>query len=118
MLPPRVAPIQAIICPIVMKTTDQSELIKYAQDIKQLLKQRGVRADTDLRLNYTPGWKFNHWEQKGVPLRLEVGPRDLAAGQVRIVRRDNAEKVDVALTGLGDAVVALLDEIQSSLLTK
>jgi prolyl-tRNA synthetase len=60
-----VAPIQAIICPIVMKSADQAELLKYADDIKYLLKKKGIRADTDCRMNYTPGWKFNHWEQKG-----------------------------------------------------
>ena len=67
------APIQVIICPIVMKSADQTALLEYANEIKYLLKQKGVRADTDCRMNYTPGWKFNHWEQKGVPLRLEVG---------------------------------------------
>jgi len=67
-----VAPIQAIICPIVMKSADQAALLQFAAELKQLLKLQGVRADTDCRMNYTPGWKFNHWEQKGVPLRLEV----------------------------------------------
>jgi prolyl-tRNA synthetase len=48
-----------------MKSADQAELLKYAEDIKYLLKKKGIRADTDCRMNYTPGWKFNHWEQKG-----------------------------------------------------
>ena len=148
MLPPRVAPIQAIICPIVMKSADQAELLKYAEDIKYLLKKKGIRADTDCRMNYTPGWKFNHWEQKGqgypptritsllyvhsnllsfsivgliasgVPLRLEVGPRDFTNKQCRIVRRDNGDKSDVALAGIEDTVAALLDEVQASLFAK
>jgi prolyl-tRNA synthetase len=81
-LPPRVAPIQVIICPISMKNVDYGDLLKYCEDIKYTLKKRGVRIDLDSRQNYTPGWKFNHWEQKGVPIRIEVGPRDLTNKQV------------------------------------
>lgn len=65
--------------------------------------------------NYTPGWKFNHWEQKGVPIRIEVGPRDFAAKQCRLVRRDNAEKSDVAFAELSAHVPALLDTIHDSM---
>ena len=88
-LPPRVAPLQVIICPIAAKNFEYSDLMEYAENIKAVLKQAGVRTDVDGRQNYTPGWKFNHWEQKGVPIRIEVGPRDHAAKQVRIVRRDD-----------------------------
>jgi prolyl-tRNA synthetase len=90
-LPPRVAPIQVIIMPITMKNVDYSELLNYAEEIKSILKRKEVRADVDSRQNYTPGWKFNHWEQKGVPIRVEVGPRDLANKQMRLVRRDTGE---------------------------
>jgi prolyl-tRNA synthetase len=78
----QLAPIQVIICPISMKNVDYGDLLKYCEDIKYTLKKRGVRIDLDSRQNYTPGWKFNHWEQKGVPIRIEVGPRDLTNKQV------------------------------------
>ena len=69
--------------------------------------------------NYTPGWKFNHWEQKGVPIRLEVGARDLASNQCRIVRRDNADKFDLAVDdNLATRIKILLDEIHNYLFEK
>lgn len=66
--------------------------------------------------NYTPGWKFNHWEQKGVPIRIEVGPRDFANKQCRLVRRDNAEKQDIGFAEVAAVVPALLETIQASML--
>jgi prolyl-tRNA synthetase len=88
-LPPKVAPLQVVVCPIAMKEVAYADLVAYAEDIGVQLKRAGVRVSVDSRQNYTPGWKFNHWEQKGVPVRIEVGPRDLAAQQCRLVRRDN-----------------------------
>jgi prolyl-tRNA synthetase len=92
-LPPRIAPIQVIICPIAMKNVDFQELINYANEIRRILKSLHIRVDIDSRQNYTPGWKFNHWEQKGVPIRVEVGPRDIASQQVRLVRRDTGNTI-------------------------
>eukprot|EP01039_Chlorochromonas_danica_P005013 gene5013-5505_t len=117
-LPPRVAPLQVIILPIAMKTVDFSDLLNYCDAIRAELKKQGVRVDVDARQNYTPGWKFNHWELKGVPLRIEVGPRDFASQQCRLVRRDNGEKQDVAFATIGESVPALLETIQSSLFAK
>eukprot|EP00600_Ochromonadales_sp_CCMP1393_P006253 CAMPEP_0174960260 /NCGR_PEP_ID=MMETSP0004_2-20121128/3612_1 /TAXON_ID=420556 /ORGANISM="Ochromonas sp., Strain CCMP1393" /LENGTH=703 /DNA_ID=CAMNT_0016208627 /DNA_START=14 /DNA_END=2122 /DNA_ORIENTATION=- len=117
-LPPRVAPVQAVICPISMKSLDWKDLVRYADDIKRALFKVGIRVNLDDRQNYTPGWKFNHWEQKGVPIRVEVGPRDFANNQARLVRRDTGEKVDIPFTDIGETVKALLEEIQESLLTK
>lgn len=114
-LPPRVAPIQAIICPISMKNLDWTDLLKYANEIKSELKRCGVRVDVDARQNYTPGWKFNHWEQKGVPIRIEVGPRDFANRQCRIVRRDNMEKADISFDQVTQIIPSLLDTIHNSL---
>lgn len=68
--------------------------------------------------NYTPGWKFNHWEQKGVPVRIEVGPRDLTAQQCRLVRRYDGEKMDVPFADLVTFIPQLLDEIQSAMFAK
>lgn len=117
-LPPRIAPIQVIICPIAHKSVDYKDLVSYANEIHRQLKSAGIRVDVDDRTNYTPGWKFNHWEQKGVPIRAEVGPRDMSSRQVRLVRRDNGEKLDVAVDGLDTFVSQLLTQIQSSLLEK
>lgn len=117
-LPPRVAPVQVIICPIAMKSVDFADLLAYADAIRGACKALGLRADVDARQNYTPGWKFNHWEQKGVPLRIEVGPRDLAAQQCRLVRRDTGDKQDVAFEGIGGVIAALLEAIQAALFAK
>jgi prolyl-tRNA synthetase len=67
---------------------------------------------------YNPGWKYNHWEQKGVPIRIEIGPRDIEEKQARIVVRYSGEKVDMPVAGLGDALVTKLDEIQAGLFAK
>jgi prolyl-tRNA synthetase len=114
-LPPRVAPIQAIIIPIAHKSVSWDDLKAYSNEVAQELRAHGVRVDTDYRQNYTAGWKYNHWEQKGVPLRIEVGPRDITNRQVRIARRDNGEKQDLSLDGLGAAIAALMDTIHNDM---
>jgi len=117
-LPPRIAPIQVIICPIAHKSVDYRDLVAYCNELHRVLKNANVRVDVDDRTNYTPGWKFNHWEQKGVPIRAEVGPRDLSSRQVRLVRRDNGEKMDVSIDGFDAFIPQLLTQIQTSLLEK
>lgn len=117
-LPPKVAPVQVIICPITMKNVDYNELLTYSEDLMRTLKKLGVRADVDSRQNYTPGWKFNHWEQKGVPIRVEVGPRDLANKQARLVRRDTGEKSDIAMGDADTLIPALLETIQADMFRK
>ncbi len=77
-----------------------------------------IRAKFDDRTMYNPGWKYNHWEQKGVPLRIEIGPRDVEEQQARIVVRYNGEKVDMPIAGLGAALVVKLEEIQQGLFEK
>lgn len=117
-LPPRVAPVQVIICPISHKSVDYRELVNFANEIHRKLKNVQVRVDVDDRTNYTPGWKFNHWEQKGVPIRAEIGPRDFQNRQVRLVRRDNGDKVDVSADDIDSIIPALLQEIQQAMLHK
>lgn len=113
-LPPRVAPLQVIVIPIPLKgTTDFADLVKYADDVRMTLKRQGVRVDIDSRQNYNPGWKFNHWELKGVPIRIEVGPRDLANKQCRLVTRDSGEKVDISVADVASHIPQLLDTIQA-----
>lgn len=117
-LPPRVAPIQVIICPIAMKNVDYTGLLAFSEEIKSQLKALKIRVDIDSRQNYTPGWKFNHWEQKGVPIRIEVGPRDVANQQCRLVRRDTGEKIDIPVLQVSTTIPQLLVQIQSDMLLR
>ena len=113
-LPPRLAPIQAVLVPIWKSEEERAQVMEIAQGIQNLLE--GVRLRLDDREGYTPGWKFNDWEMRGVPLRIELGPRDAAAGQVTLARRDQkGSKEAVPLAGLDEQVPALLKEIQQNL---
>ncbi|MBU0493386.1 MAG: proline--tRNA ligase [Chloroflexi bacterium] len=116
-LPPRLAPTQVIVVPI-GRGDEGAEARAAAHALADDLRVPGVRVHVDDREEYTPGWKFNEWEMKGVPLRIEIGPRDLAAGQVVLVRRDTGEKAPVPLASLGERVPALLDDIQRALLDR
>lgn len=114
-LPPRLAPIQVMIIPIgPAKARDQ--VLDAAHAILQTLRQSGVRAEMDARDDVSPGWKFNEYELRGIPIRLEIGPRDLEAQQAILVRRDSGEKVAVALADLGARSTALLADIQTAML--
>ena len=117
-LPPRVAPKQAVIIPIVGKDTNQGDLSDYTNSLYKKLKVKGIRVELDDRANYTPGWKYNHWEQKGVPVRIEVGLRDMKSKQCRIVRRDNGEKIDRPVEDLDDYLEKLMETIQSDMFNK
>ena len=117
-MPPRVATLQVIICPIINKDVATKDLIDYSYDIKDALSAAGIRVDIDARENYTPGWKYNHWEQKGVPIRIEIGPRDFANKKARVVRRDNGEKSDELATDLPTFIPTILDTIQNDLFAK
>ncbi|KAJ7521567.1 hypothetical protein O6H91_19G060100 [Diphasiastrum complanatum] len=117
-LPPRVAPVQVIVIPVPYKDIDSNALFGACTHTSELLRKAGLRVKEDTRDNYSPGWKYSHWELKGVPLRIEIGPRDLTNKQVRVVRRDNFAKEDVPLSDLVSRVTDLLEDIQSSLLEK
>lgn len=116
-LPPRIAPIQAAIVPIYF-ATGKEEVRQKAKEVAETLKSRGARIEADLREVYTPGWKFNFWELKGVPLRIEIGPRDIQQRRVVMVRRDTREKINVPETELGEKLELLLQDYQNSLLTR
>ena len=81
-LPPKVAPIQVIVIPVPYKDADTTAIKGACESTVYTLNQSGIRADQDTRENYSPGWKYSHWEMKGVPLRIEIGPKDLANKQV------------------------------------
>uniref|UniRef100_A0A8C2JXC1 Bifunctional glutamate/proline--tRNA ligase n=1 Tax=Cyprinus carpio TaxID=7962 RepID=A0A8C2JXC1_CYPCA len=118
-LPPRVACLQVIIIPCGITATlpEAEKELLFAQCSKYLsrLQKADIRVKTDLRDNYSPGWKFNHWELKGVPIRLEVGPKDLKQGQFVAVRRDMGEKLTVPEADAEKKILNLLEEIQNNL---
>ncbi|HEX4521352.1 MAG TPA: proline--tRNA ligase [Gaiellaceae bacterium] len=113
-LPPRVAPQQVVIVPIV-RDEDRAEVLQAAASVADELRDAGVRVRVDDRPEHRPGFKFNEWELKGVPLRIELGARDLAAGAVTVARRDRGEKEQIALGRVAAVVAERLDEIQAGL---
>ena len=113
-LPPMVAPIQVIIIPVAAHKGGVNE---KAQEICDALIAKGVRAEVDMR-DASAGWKFNEWEMKGVPLRLEIGPRDIENNQAMLSRRDNFEKFAVSLDGIDSYIVELLKTIQNDMFIK
>lgn len=114
-LPPKVAAVQVIVIPVPFKDADTQAIFDACTSTAKSLSEAGIHAETDLRDNYSPGWKYSHWEMKGVPLRLEIGPKDLANSQVRAVRRDNSAKKDIPMANLVGQVKELLDTIQQNL---
>ena len=107
-LPPRVAPTQVVLVPIAMH---KQGVLEKVNEVANELKKAGIRVlvdDTDA----TPGWKFNQWEMKGVPLRIEIGPRDIENNNAVLVRRDTHEKLIISQDNLPDTVTNVLDEIQ------
>jgi prolyl-tRNA synthetase len=113
--PPRLAPLQVIVVPIWKSDSDQQGVLEAAQQARQSLVAAGVSAQVDDRDAVKPGAKYYHWEARGVPVRLEIGPRDVAQGQVVLARRTGG-KASVPLAGLADAVRRAMDEIQAGLL--
>uniref|UniRef100_A0AAQ5YRA3 Bifunctional glutamate/proline--tRNA ligase n=1 Tax=Amphiprion ocellaris TaxID=80972 RepID=A0AAQ5YRA3_AMPOC len=118
-LPPRVACLQIVIipCGITASLPEQEKEALLAQCSKYLsrLLDAGIRVKTDIRDNYSPGWKFNHWELKGVPIRLEVGPKDMQQRQCVAVRRDSGAKVTIPEDEVEKKLTAMLEDIQNSL---
>src|SRR5579862_831336 len=114
-MPPRLAPIQAVIVPIWRKDDEREAVAALVSEVERALRAAGVRVRADWR-EERPGYKFNHWELRGVPVRIEIGPRDAANGQVTLVpRTDRTAKETVATAGVATRVQALLDEIQRTL---
>jgi prolyl-tRNA synthetase len=113
-LPPRIAPYQVVIVPIPRGNWRETVLPK-AQEIRAALVARGIRVMLDDRDSQTPGWKFNEWELRGVPLRLEIGPKDIEKSTVVLARRDTREKSFAPMDGLAGQVEQLLATIQQAL---
>jgi prolyl-tRNA synthetase len=114
-LPPRVAPTQVIVVPIPTRTEEETEqVVDVVNRVLKELDAAGVRAEADWS-DKRPGWKFNEWELKGVPVRLEIGPRDLKNDQVTLVRRDTGVKEQVGVANATERVQQLLVEVQAGL---
>lgn len=121
-LPPRLAPIQVVIVPIWKKENERQQVQAMAQDVAARLRAAGLRVELDDADNKTPGWKFNYWEMKGVPLRIEIGPRDVAKQAVVLARRDmpgrQGKIFGVGLDEVVTRVQDMLTEIQAALLQR
>jgi len=113
-LPPKIAPTQVVIVPIIPKEWDKQLVMEESQTVFSNLTLVGISAKLDDR-DMRPGEKFYEWEKKGIPLRIEIGPKDLASNTVVIVRRDTGEKKTISLPDLNDAVVSTLELIQNNL---
>ncbi|XP_022711393.1 bifunctional glutamate/proline--tRNA ligase-like [Varroa jacobsoni] len=117
-VPPRVSQYQAVVIPCgitaSLSEADAKKITDRCQELTDELQKRGVRVHLDSRENYSPGWKFNHWELKGVPIRIEIGPKDVANAQFVAVRRDKSTKCTLKTA---DEIIQLLDTIQSDMFT-
>lgn len=119
-LPPKLAPYQVVIVPIWHDEEERAQVLATAETITGQFGE-AVRYKVDAREEYSPGWKFNDWEMRGVPLRIEVGPKDVAKGQVILARRDVAGregKSAAPMEGLAGRVQEMLDEIQANLFAR
>ena len=113
-MPPQVAPIQVVVVPISLGNWKEN-VLPIAVSIEKELREAGLRVRLDAREEFTPGWKFSDWEMRGVPLRVEVGPKDIQENRAVLVRRDIKKKDFVGLASLAPQVKKILQEIQSSL---
>ena len=116
-LPPRIAPIKIVIIPI-FKDESKEEVLKFSNNFYEEISKVIDDVELDQREFLSPGFKFNEWEKKGVPIRIEIGKRDIEKGEVVVVRRDTNEKNSVNSTEIGTRILALLEEIQQNLLKR
>ena len=116
-LPPEVADIQVVVIPCGVTSEKNQLLIEYCQKFVQLMISAGIRCKGDLREHYSPGWKFNYWEMKGVPLRVDIGPEEVKNDQIVLVPRvaSSVEKASYSLTAAVETVKGLLGEVQEQL---
>jgi len=117
-IPPKLAPIHVVLVPIYRKDEERDAVISKMDEIAASLKAVGLKVKVDDRDTHKPGYKFAEWEQKGIPVRLALGPRDLAQNSIELARRDLKTKDVVSMDGLETRIKEMLDEIQSSLYNK
>jgi prolyl-tRNA synthetase len=109
------APVQVVIIPIAQK---KEGVLEKANELFERLKARGIRVELDDNTEYSPGWKFNQYEMKGYPIRIEIGPRDIEYNQAVAVRRDKLEKETLSLDTIEDTIAQMLDNMQKELFEK
>jgi len=114
-LPPKIAPIQVVIIPIYYTNDDKDSVIQKAHQIKDDLSKIDLRVHLDDREHLTPGFKFNDWEMKGIPIRIEIGPKDIAKKQVVLVRRHNRTKTSLNMDSLTEEISSELKNIQKEM---
>ena len=114
-IPPKLATTQVVVVPIFRKPEERERVMQAVDQFTAPFKSAGIGFKIDDRDQYSPGWKFNEWEKRGIPLRIEVGPKDLEKNQVMLARRDNREKTPASQDGLADTVRQMLATIQSSM---
>ena len=116
-LPPKVAPMQVVIVPIYKNDNDKENVMTKVNEIANILELKNIRIHIDSREELTPGYKFNDWELKGVPLRIEIGPKDIENQSMVLAKRYNHEKMKIGLNEV-EKIVTILDEIQTEMLKK
>jgi prolyl-tRNA synthetase len=114
-LPPKVAPTQVVIVPIYNSDEDKKQVLEKSNEIKQKLESKSIRIHIDDRNELSPGYKFNDWEMKGVPLRIEIGPKDIPKQKVVLAKRYNKEKTDLGFDEI-EKIELILNEIQTNML--
>ena len=114
-LPPKIAPIQVVIIPIYYSKEDRENIVQKARQIKDSLSNSDIRVHLDDREQLTPGFKFNDWEMKGIPIRIEIGPKDIAKNQVVLVRRHNQTKISIDIDALTEKILTDLKTIQKEM---
>jgi len=114
-LPPKVAPIQIVIIPIYYSKEDKENVLQKACQIKDSLSNNDIRVHLDDREQLTPGFKFNDWEMKGIPIRIEIGPKDIAKNQIVLARRHNQTKISLDIDGLTEKTLSELKNIQKEM---
>jgi len=117
-LAPKIAPLQVIIIPLHFTKNDPTLINNFAKDVEKVLNKLGLRVKVDDRDQHNPGWKFSDWELKGVPIRVEIGPKDVEKNQITCVRRDSKEKSFILFDEISNGINFLLDDIQKCLFQK
>ena len=116
-LPPKVAPTQVVIVPIYRNDEGKDKVLPKVKEIQDSLESQDIRVQVDDREGLSPGYKFNDWEMKGVPIRIEIGPKDIEKQSIVVAKRYNREKINLEFSEIGK-IVSILDEIQKSMLEK
>lgn len=111
-LPPRLAPIQIIVIPIWKDEKERSHILEFIDKMKKTLKDKQIKMKYDTRIEVNPGWKFHEWELAGVPLRLELGPKEVQKSEVSAVKRQDRQRIQIPLEKLAQKLPQLLEEIQ------